>query len=95
MAGLSGSRSSARLAIQIWPMISAVARLRLKPWRPVEQKVQASAQGLLSLLTFGLGWFLGTYLNLTMTAVFAIAGLFTLGGSFYALATLPAAADAD
>ncbi|HUR21333.1 MAG TPA: AMP-binding protein, partial [Vicinamibacterales bacterium] len=35
-------------------------------------------------------WFLGTYLELTMTAVFAIAGLFTLAGSFYALATVPA-----
>ncbi|MNG40926.1 hypothetical protein D3C84_1297780 [compost metagenome] len=27
-----------------WPMISAVLRLRLKPWRPVEQKVHSSAQ---------------------------------------------------
>jgi hypothetical protein len=31
-------------ATQTWPMISAVLRLRLKPWVPVEQKVQASPQ---------------------------------------------------
>jgi len=35
-------------------------------------------------------WFLGTYLSLTMTAVFVAAGLTTLAGSCYALATLPA-----
>ncbi len=35
-------------------------------------------------------WFLGTFLNLSMTSAFFVAGLLTLVGSFYALATLPA-----
>ncbi|MEO6223655.1 MAG: AMP-binding protein, partial [Vicinamibacterales bacterium] len=35
-------------------------------------------------------WFLGTYVALTMTGVFVVAGLFTLAGSFYVLATVPA-----
>ncbi|NQW05343.1 MAG: MFS transporter [Acidobacteria bacterium] len=35
-------------------------------------------------------WFLGTYLGLSMSAVFAVVGVITLLGSFYALATLPA-----
>ena len=33
-----------RAAIHTWPMISAVDRLRLKPWVAVEQNVQLSAQ---------------------------------------------------
>jgi len=35
-------------------------------------------------------WFLGTFLNLSMTSVFFVTGLLTLVASFYALATLPA-----
>lgn len=42
------------------------------------------------LLASAVIWFLGTYLGLSMPAVFAVAGLLTLVGSFYALATLPA-----
>src|SRR6266513_1927341 len=38
------SASSARLACQSWPMISATDRFRLKPCLPVEQKAQSSAQ---------------------------------------------------
>ncbi|MNW11504.1 hypothetical protein D3C71_2089800 [compost metagenome] len=33
-----------RAATHTWPMISAVERLRLKPWVAVEQNVQFSAQ---------------------------------------------------
>src|SRR5574343_312050 len=39
-----GVTPMALLAHHSWPMISAVLRLRLKPWRPVEQKVHSSAQ---------------------------------------------------
>ena len=39
-----GACPSALFANHNWPMISATDRLRLKPWRPVEQKVQAKAQ---------------------------------------------------
>ncbi len=35
---------NARLACHNWPMISAVVRFRLKPWRPVEQNAHSSAQ---------------------------------------------------
>jgi acyl-[acyl-carrier-protein]-phospholipid O-acyltransferase/long-chain-fatty-acid--[acyl-carrier-protein] ligase len=41
------------------------------------------------LLASAVLWFLGTYLGLSMSAVFGVAGLFTLFGSFYVLATLP------
>ena len=34
----------ALLAHQSWPIISAAVRLRLKPCRPVEQKVHSNAQ---------------------------------------------------
>src|SRR5690606_20716525 len=37
-------RGSVRLAWQTWPMISAVVRLRLKPWAPVAQNAQSRAQ---------------------------------------------------
>src|SRR6185503_6603262 len=41
----SPSISSRRLfATQSWPMISPTRRSRLKPWRPVEQNLQSSAQ---------------------------------------------------
>lgn len=42
------------------------------------------------LLASAVLWLLGTVLGLSMPAVFAAAGLFTLLGSFYVLATLPA-----
>src|SRR5712664_2760903 len=38
-----GSWPSAFLAHHSWPMISATERLRLKPWRPVEQNAHSSA----------------------------------------------------
>src|SRR3546814_9057870 len=38
------SDSSTRLAHHSWPMISLDVRLRLKPWWPVEQKRQLTAQ---------------------------------------------------
>lgn len=42
------------------------------------------------LLASAVLWVLGTVLGLSMPAVFAVTGLFTLLGSFYVLATLPA-----
>ena len=39
-----GVTPMALLAHHSWPMISDVLRLRLKPWRPVEQNVHSSAQ---------------------------------------------------
>ena len=38
------SATSARLACQSWPTISATVRLRLNPCLPVEQNAQSSAQ---------------------------------------------------
>ena len=39
-----GSFCKVRLAIHSWPIISATVKLRLNPWRAVEQKVQSKAQ---------------------------------------------------
>ena len=39
-----GCAPSVRVASHTWPTISAALRLRLKPWAPVEQKLQSSAQ---------------------------------------------------
>ena len=41
---LCGTLPRCLAATHTWPMISAVDRLRLKPWVAVEQKVQLSAQ---------------------------------------------------
>ncbi len=69
------------------------ALLQQQPTADEKGRVLATANVMQTvgiLMASAVLWFLGSYLGLTMTGVFVVAGLFTLAASFYALATLPA-----